>query len=477
MLTDIPKSNNLLFSRTLFEDTLSIPVFHVYSIPMKQSRIRKLSVATTGCRLNQYESERMAAELYRYGFVRAEKGEKADLYLINTCTVTHRADSTSRNLISRAARENPDGRIVVAGCYVDSDPETVAGMEGVDVLIPNTDKEDITRILPRHLPELFDDHDEPDKGCSGAIADFYHHNRAWIKISDGCNQWCSFCILPTVRGRLTNRPAIEIIDEINGLVEKGFEEVVLTGIHIGHYKNRKVEPQVKNLAALVRMILRETDLKRVRISSIEPQTVRDELLELYAESRGRICRHWHLPLQSGSTRILKAMRRPYNQAMYLNRLEEVKKAAPETIVGADVIVGFPGETEEDFEKTKGVCESGLIDYLHVFSYSDRTGTTATKMGDKVNPEIIKERNTILTRISKRIRREAMQRQVGQTLGVISEYRKVKNRYHFGVSDNYMRVRLPDNFESGKQIVQVHITDRREDHLIGEINRNSQTSVA
>ncbi|MCB2230622.1 tRNA (N(6)-L-threonylcarbamoyladenosine(37)-C(2))-methylthiotransferase MtaB [bacterium] len=444
---------------------------------MARSKIRKLSVATTGCRLNQYESERMAAELYRYGFVRAEKGEKADLYLINTCTVTHRADSTSRNLISRAARENPDGRIVVAGCYVDSDPEAVAGMEGVDVLIGNTEKDDITRILPRKLPELFDDSDEPDKGCSGTIADFYHHNRAWIKISDGCNQWCSFCILPTVRGRLNNRPALEIIGEINGLVAKGFEEVVLTGIHIGHYKNRKVEPQVKNLANLLKMIMRETDLKRVRVSSIEPQTVRDELLEVYADSNGRICRHWHLPLQSGSSNILKAMRRPYNQAMYLNRLADVKKIVPETIIGADVIVGFPGETDEDFEKTKGVCESGLIDYLHVFSYSDRTGTTATEMPDKVNPEVIKHRNAILTRVSKRIRCEAMERQVGSTLGVVSEFTKRKNRFHFGVSDNYMKVRLPDNFESGKRIVDVRITECREDQLIGEIADDSLTSVA
>jgi threonylcarbamoyladenosine tRNA methylthiotransferase MtaB len=432
------------------------------------TKTRTISVATTGCRLNQYESERMASELYRLGFRRAEKGEKADLYLINTCTVTHRADASSRHLIRKAARENPEGRIVVAGCYVDSDPERVAGMRGVDVLIKNTDKEAITTILPRELPDLFTDSIEPDKNCSAAVADFAHHNRAWVKVSDGCNQWCSFCILPTVRGRLRNRPVNDILDEVNGLVQNGFEEIVLSGIHIGHYKNRTSEPQAKNLAALVRMILAETDLKRIRISSIEPQALRNDLLNLYATSNSRICRHWHLPLQSGSSRILKAMQRPYNQTMYINRAGEIRAAVPNTIVGADVIVGFPGETDEDFDKTRALCESGLIDYLHVFSYSDRDGTPASQYPDKIPPDVIKERNAILTRLSRRLRFNALNRQVGRTLGVISELRQVQNRFHYGVSDNYMRVRLPDHFESGRKVVPVRISGVMDDYLLGEL---------
>lgn len=442
-----------------------------------ERKTRTISVQTTGCRLNQYESERMAAELYQLGFRRAEKGEKADLYLINTCTVTHRADSSSRSLIRRAARDNPDGRIVVAGCYVESDPERVTGMRGVDVLIKNTEKESITTILPRELPDLFRRLTEPDKNCSTAVADFANHNRAWLKVSDGCNQWCSFCILPTVRGRLRNRPARDIVTEINGLVENGFEEVVLSGIHIGHYKNRTSEPQVKNLASLIRMILAETDLKRIRVSSIEPQTLRHDLLDLYATSNSRICRHWHLPLQSGSSRILKLMQRPYNQAMYVSRATEVKAAVPGTIVGADVIVGFPGETDEDFEKTRAVCESGLIDYLHVFSYSDRQGTPASGYADKVPTDITKERNAILTRVSTRLRRDALRRQVGTTLGVISELRQVQNRFHYGVSDNYMRVRLPDHCNSGKQIVKVRITAAHDDHLLGELANDAAIGAA
>ena len=168
----------------------------------------------------------MASDLYPYGFQRVPWGEKADLYIINTCTVTHRGDASSRNAIRRAARENPGAKIVVAGCYVDSDPEKIAGMEGVDVLIHNEQKIDVARILPERLPDLFNN--EPDKNCSSHISDFFEYNRAWIKISDGCNQWCSFCILPTVRGRLRNRHPLEIVDEVKELVDTGFSEVVLT---------------------------------------------------------------------------------------------------------------------------------------------------------------------------------------------------------------------------------------------------------
>lgn len=425
---------------------------------------KKVSLQTVGCRLNQYETEKMFADLLPFGFRQVGRGEAADLYIINTCTVTHKADADDRSLIRRAARENPNGRIVVAGCFVDKDPAKVSGMEAVDVIIPNAEKGRIAQILPQRLPELFTQ--EPDKGCGPSVAAFDNYNRAWLKVSDGCNQWCSFCILPDVRGRLRNRPALEIIEEINGLVVKGFEEVVLTGIHLGHYKNRKVEPQVKNLAHLCRMIRTETDVKRIRLSSIEPQTVRDDLLQVYADSSGWICRHMHLPLQSGSSRILKLMRRPYDQNLYLKRLKQVREAVPETIIGADVIVGFPGETDEDFNKTRRVVESGLIDYLHVFSYSDRPGTTASEYSDKVSPEVAKERNTILSAISNQMKAKAYRRQIGQVLEVIAQHKKPPEGDFWGIADNYAKVRLPRSFEGGRRIVKYLVTGAAEDHVTG-----------
>ena len=315
---------------------------------------KKISVQTVGCRLNQYESEKIAAQLYPYGFKRVKTNEKADIYIINTCTVTHKADSDCRSMIRRASRQNPNSKIVVTGCYVDNDPEKIKGMEAVDLIVHNADKDDMATIVPNKFPDLFTE--EPDKSCSTMVTNFFNHNRAWLKVSDGCNQWCSFCIIPAVRGRIKNRPAIEIIEEINILVENGYKEVVLTGVHIGHYKNRQSEPQIKNLASLCKLIMSETDLHRLRISSIEPQTVRDELVEVYANSNGRICRHMHLPLQAGSSRILKMMLRPYDQNRYINRVEAVKNAVENTIVGADVIVGFPGETDDDFLRTCRLVE-------------------------------------------------------------------------------------------------------------------------
>ncbi len=432
---------------------------------MAEREMKKVAVTTLGCRLNQYETEKMAAELYPFGFTRAKPGESADLYIINTCTVTHRADSDSRQTISKIARENPNGRIVVAGCYVDNDPERIAGLEGVDVIIRNMEKSAIASILPSRLPDLF--HDDIEKGCSVSIPDFLGHNRAWLKVSDGCNQWCSFCIIPTVRGRLRNRTAEEILAEVKGLAQKGFREIVLTGIHLGHYKHRTAEPQMKNLAALCKYILENSDVPRIRLSSIEPQTVRDDLIRAYADSDGRICRHWHLPLQSGSSRILRLMQRPYDQNLYLKRAAAVKEAVANTVIGADVIVGFPGETDEDFAKTRRVVESGVIDYLHVFSYSDRPGTPASKLTDKVKPEIIRERNAILTRISNDLRAKAYRRQVGQTLSAIAEHKKLENGHFWGVSDNYLKVKLPGHLEGGKEIVRVRITAAFDSHVEGE----------
>ena len=433
---------------------------------MAETRMKKISVQTVGCRLNQYESEKMAAQLYPYGFDRAQHSEPADLYIINTCTVTHKADADCRNLIRKAARKNPSTRIVVTGCYVDNDPSKVAGMEGVDLIIGNAQKDDIARILPEKLPDLFTE--EPDKNCSPLVSDFFDHNRAWLKISDGCNQWCSFCIIPTVRGRIRNRNATEIIDEINSLVANGYKEVVLTGVHIGHYRSRKVEPIVKNLAGLCRMILRETDLYRLRISSIEPQTVREELVEMYAGSNGRICRHMHLPLQSGSSRILRQMRRPYDQNTYIGRVSSVREAVENTTVGADVIVGFPGETDEDFERTRKLAESGLIDYLHVFSYSDRRDTPASQMPDKVDPTVIKERNAVLSRISNELKLRCHTRQIGRTLEVISQHKPNPDGSYWGVSDNYVKVKLPSNIVPGKEIVKVRISAATDDFVAGEV---------
>lgn len=423
-----------------------------------------LRFQTVGCRLNQYESEKMAAKLYPYGFRRSDKNEKADLTIINTCTVTHRADSDCRYLVRRANRLNPDGRIVVVGCYVNHDPKLFAAMEGVDALIYNDEKEKIASILTDKIPKLFDR--EPDMNCSTAISDFHNRNRAWLKISDGCNQQCTFCIITIVRGKLINRPAWEIIEEINSLISFGYNELVLTGVNMGYYKDKT--QGIKSLAGLCKIIIEETDLYRFRLSSIEPQIVGDDLVQLFADSGGRICRHFHLPLQSGSDRILCRMRRPYKAETFIKRAESIKKVDPNTTIGADIIVGFPGETKEDFDLSCQVCESGVVDYMHVFSYSDRLGTKAAEMESKINPEEIKIRNQFLSGISAKLMKKFLHKQVGERLEVISEHKAGRDGSHFAVSDNYVKVKLPSTIRTGKAIVKVKIEKAVDDYLTGEI---------
>ena len=429
---------------------------------------RRVSFQTVGCRLNQYETERMAADLHRYGFRRVGRGEPADLYIINTCTVTHRADSDCRYLIRRAARQNPDARIVVAGCLVDKDAEAVEEMEQVHGVIRNREKDSMTKLLVQRFPDLFSR--EPHGSDTCRLAEFYDHNRAWIKVSNGCNQRCSYCILPRVRGPLNNRPVDEVINEIDDLVGHGYEEVVITGINMGMYKDRGAKAPVESLAGLCRRILEETDLKRLRLSSVEPQTIRRELIQTYAEAKGRICRHWHIPLQSGSDRVLKLMRRPYDRDHFLKLLAEIKESVPGTIIGVDVIVGFPGETDEDFEQSRQVCQSGLIDYLHVFSYSDRPGTfAAEELTEKINPEVIKARNTTLSRISGSLRLKANQRQIGQVLHVICEHRTSTDNTLWAVSDNYIRAKMPEGYKSSRRIVDLKVTAADQEGVSGELN--------
>jgi len=431
---------------------------------MQQNGLKKIAVRTIGCRLNQYESEKIAASLYPFGFERAEPDDTVDLYIINTCTVTHRADANCRNYIRRAVRENPQARIVVTGCYVDLDPDLAGGMEGVDLVVLNADKDRMSSILPERMPELFKGTAQSSQDA--LVTDFFDRNRAWLKISDGCNQRCTYCIVPRVRGPLTNVPVSDIIDEINLFVEHGYNEVVLTGVHMGHY--RWPERHIDSFADLCRTILSDTDLYRLRLSSIEPQTIHDDMIELYANSNGRICRNWHVPLQSGSSRVLRKMARPYDRETYMSKVAALKDAVSNTIIGADVIVGFPGETEEDFAQSCELAESGLVDYLHVFSYSDRPGTPASKMTHKVSPQIIKDRVAQLSESSSRIRLASYRRQIGQVLEVISEHSPTDDGDYWAISDNYVRTRIPGTREYGKSIVRVRVTSAREEFVEGEV---------
>ncbi|MCP4631553.1 MAG: tRNA (N(6)-L-threonylcarbamoyladenosine(37)-C(2))-methylthiotransferase MtaB [candidate division Zixibacteria bacterium] len=426
-----------------------------------KSEIKLFAVETIGCRLNQYETEKMANQLSHHGLKRVDFSQDADLYLINTCTVTGRADSSCRNSIARAVKQGDEAIVVVIGCYVDSDPHKTAQLNGVDLVVGNKDKTNIAKILSAEFPFLFKK--EEVTVLPEALPEFYQHSRTWVKISDGCNQRCAYCIIPKVRGKLINRPASEIIEEINLLSKNGYHEVVLTGVHIGQYSWDKV----KSIADLTQYILDNTDISRLRLSSIEPQEVNSDLVSVIKNGGRRVCRYLHIPLQSGSDRILKLMHRPYSINDYINKLQSVKESIDGIIIGADIIVGFPGESENNFNESVKIAQSGMIDYLHVFSYSDRPGTESSVMPDKISSKVIKKRSKILRDISDINYKSALQKEIGKTVYAVSESGTNKSGKHYwGITDNFLKIILPEKLGDDRKIVKLKVTGAKDKYLIG-----------
>lgn len=434
-----------------------------------------VALETIGCRLNRYETERLASELTALGLRRVAAHDCADLYILNTCTVTAAADADCRKLIGRAIRTNRDAVIVVAGCYAVAQRDRLSQLAGVGLVIGNDEKPRLAAILKDRFPHLFvAPGSVVDAGEDGVVRPECHNfdddlspdalslNRPLVKIGDGCNQRCAYCIVPDVRGPLMSIPADAITGEINRLVDEGYDEAILTAVHIGRYDDSGLD-----LAGLVQKILDTTAIRRLRLSSLEPNELDGSLLDLVAH-HPRVCRFLHLPLQSGSDRILRLMRRPYTKAEYLAVAEKVKRADPDVTIGCDLIVGFPGETEGDFEASLAIMNSGLIDYGHIFSYSDRPGTVAAQLPDKTPPAVIKDRNRRARDIGRANRRRHLDSQIGRVLEVISEGRLQKGGFYWGVSDNYLKVRMPDGTGGGRRIVRIRPAKRIEDHLDGEI---------
>lgn len=428
----------------------------------------KVALETVGCRLNRYETTKLAAKLVALGMERVSYAEQADLYILNTCTVTGRADADCRKLIARAHRQNKNAIIIVTGCYAVSQRDIAGTLAGVNLVVGNEDKERLPEILIRRFPDLFA---STESNTEESFPSQHHEespsddpfslNRALVKIGDGCNQECSYCIVPSVRGKnLISFPADQIMDEIRHLIEKGYYEVVLTAVHIGRYSH-----QGFNLAGLIERILKETDISRLRLSSLEPNELTEPILSMMS-TNPRLCRHLHLPLQSGSGRILQLMRRPYQREDYLSVVRRVKQANPDITVGCDLIVGFPGETEDDFCASLDILTSGCIDYSHIFSYSDRPGTLASRYLPKVAVPTIRERARRAREAVRAIYEEHLRRQIGKTLGVISQQRSKQGDFFWGVSDNYVKVKLPSAAGGAKNIISFRPSRIAADRQVG-----------
>jgi len=403
-----------------------------------------------GCRATQADGAALEASLLGRGFEAADRS-RADLVILNTCTVTSSADDDVRQAVRRVRRENPGARIIVTGCYAQRAPEELAALPGVTWVIGNSHKARIPELLadetPYHGQIRVGDIFEQQEFLAAAVEDAAgDRTRPNLKIQDGCNNRCSFCIIPFVRGRSRSARPEWVVQQVRHLGER-YREVVLSGINLGRW-GRDLEGRMR-LADLVRRLLAETPVERLRLSSVEPMDLSDDLLGLMASSP-RIAQHVHAPLQTGSDTVLRRMHRKYRPRHYEDRIRKARALMPDAAIGADVMVGFPGESEAEFEDNRAFIESLPFTYLHVFTYSERPGTPAAAAADHVPMRVRKERNRILRELAARKNREFRERMIGRTLSVVT-----LEQAGMALSGNYLKVELAAPREPNR-IIEVEI---------------------
>ncbi|MGH2493998.1 MAG: tRNA (N(6)-L-threonylcarbamoyladenosine(37)-C(2))-methylthiotransferase MtaB [Ktedonobacteraceae bacterium] len=448
------------------------------------------AVATLGCKVNQADSEAIGEQMCAAGFAQRDFSDAADIYIVNTCTVTHLGDRSSRNMISQARRRHPGALLVVTGCYAELNPQAVAALPGVSLVVGNSAKDSLveeieakwreesaatlqpapenitaTPVKPaRMLPVLpldtqhigsdidlasigTDEEPQPDNvspsvfsidatnGAPSAQTPLYSRTRVQMKVQDGCDNRCTYCIVPYVRGGSRSRSIASVVEHVQRKTRAGFKEVVLTGIHLGDYHPDDNEQQ--DLGDLIAALLRETEMPRIRVSSLEPEDFRLQWLELWQNPR--MCRHLHLPMQSGSDAILRRMARRYNSARYRSIVTTAKQLVPGMAISTDIITGFPGESDDDFELTYQLATELQFAKAHVFRFSPRQGTPAARMKGQIKDEVKKARSERLLTLNEQDMRGFREKFVGETLEVLIE--GVKHGHWEGLTDNYLRVEL------------------------------------
>lgn len=434
---------------------------------------QKVAFHTLGCKVNQHDSAIMAALFQDAGYEVVDFNDLADVYVVNTCTVTHLSDRKSRQMIRHAARENPAATIVVCGCYAQTAKAELEALDEVDLIIGTNERHKVVEAVETfrqdHVKtaymaddeELFYYEDLPHERVSGMT-------RAYVKIQEGCDQFCAYCAIPYARGPLRSRSEQDTIDEINMLVERGYKEVILTGIHIGAY-GRGVKDETCDLTGLCRRILDETAIERLRIGSLEGIEVTDALIEMIANDE-RMAKHLHLPLQSGCDRTLSAMRRPYDTEQFREMMRRIRGKVPNIAITTDLMVGFPGETDEDFKESLVFCNDIAFSAMHIFKYSMRSGTPAAAMPDQIDPQIKERRAKQMADVAQKNKLDYERRFVGQTLRILVE-EQTKDGLWTGHSSNYLLVTFPgENIRSG-DFVDVKITSAERSRLLGEIENH------
>ncbi|MBA2285109.1 MAG: tRNA (N(6)-L-threonylcarbamoyladenosine(37)-C(2))-methylthiotransferase MtaB [Ktedonobacteraceae bacterium] len=486
-----------------------------------QTAATTFAVTTLGCKVNQADSEAISEQMSAAGFVQQDFHELADIYIVNTCTVTHLGDRSSRLLISQARRRHPDALLVVTGCYAEMNPAAVAALPGVDLVVGNSGKTALVEsikerwqadpslaeagvpvIAPGYTPqkrghsstlpmlpldtqhigsdtllpfsELADDEPQPDNparlspltaSTSSAPHRPLARTRVQMKVQDGCDNRCTYCIVPYVRGGSRSRSIASVVEHVRRKAHAGFQEVVLTGIHLGDY--HPDDDRRRDLGDLIAALLHETEMPRIRVSSLEPEDFRLEWLELWQNPR--MCRHLHLPLQSGSDAVLRRMARHYDSARYHDIVTSAQRLVPGIAISTDIIVGFPGETDDDFEHTYQIASELQFAKAHVFRFSPRQGTPAARMPGQIKDQIKKARSERIIALGDTMARAFRQQFLGQTVPVLIE--SYKHGYWEGLTGNYLRVELEglpgaESRDWQNTLVQAQLTHLVDDGIHG-----------
>ncbi len=441
---------------------------------------RKFFISTFGCRTNQADSDALRDSFKSRSFVETDSGREADVIVVNSCTVTHRSDQQVRQMTRRLLRDNPEAKVIVTGCYAQRDPAALSKIPGVAAVVGNSRKHELVELAAaevaaapteNELADLYlDDFRKTRSMKLTPSVEIGGKTRPFVKIQDGCDAKCTYCIIPSVRGPSRSAPVDQILSHVDRLVRMGFREIVLTGIHIGTY-GTYLKPRCP-LDELLKRILDVPGLGQVRISSIEPMALSERVIELAAKEP-RIAPHFHICLQSGSDSVLKRMLRPYRTARFASTVEQIRRRLPHAAIGTDLIVGFPGETAAEHRETVRFVRRMPFTYLHVFPYSDRSGTVASEMNGKVGARTIGKRAAQLRAISEEKNRRFRESFVGQTLRFLT-LTEVRDGYRSGISGNYLKVRTDPRIPAN-QLEEGRVTDADEKSLKVSVVRSSQNA--
>lgn len=429
--------------------------------------MKKVAFYTLGCKVNQYETEAMLELFEKEGYEKAETEDYADVYVINTCTVTHMSDRKSRQYIRRMKKKNPDAIIAVVGCYSQVSPEEILSIDEVNLVMGTNDRkkivEEVKKIDASRKVSTVDDIMKVKAFEEIEINKTNGKTRAFMKIQDGCDRYCSYCIIPYARGRVRSRDLESIVKEVENLASNGYKEVVLTGIHVASYGKDIKDSDIK-LLDVIKQINDIEGIERIRLSSVEPILFTDEFVEAVS-TMDKVCPHYHLSLQSGCDETLKRMKRRYTTEEYKAIVDRLRAAIPNVSITTDVIVGFPGETNEEFEKTYEFLKDIELTHMHVFKYSPRKGTPAATMENQVDPSVKHDRSEKLLQLNEENFNKFGQKMLDKEFNVLFEQKVGDNKYE-GLTENYVKVIVESDKDISEQILKVKIKDVKNEFLEG-----------